>query len=283
MPGHPRLSLRRQCELIGLPRSSGSSEPARASAENLTLMRLIDEQYTPTPFYDSRRRTVTLSALGVGVNRKRVQRLMRLMGLEGVAPGPRTPRPHPQHTVYPCLLRGRQAYRLRDVMVVLPNPVWSTDSTDIPRRHGFMYRVAILEGYRRYVLAWALSNTPATGFCVAALERALAQARPEMFNTDLSACNAQADQGVQFTRTALTDWLKTHGVQISRDGRGRVFDNLFVERLWRTVKHEDIDLKDDVTVAELEVGLAHYFQFYNHERPHQALGYRAPAAVYAQP
>ena len=270
MPAHPRLSIRRQCELIGLPRSSWYYEPARASEENLVLMRLIDEQYTRTPFYGSRlygsrRMVVHLNALGYGANRKRVQRLMRLMGLEGVAPGPRTSRPHPQHTVYP--------YLLRDVVVVLPNQVWSTDITYIPMRHGFMYLVAILDWYSRYVLAWALSNTLDTGFCLTALERALAQARPEIFNTD---------QGVQFTSTAFTEMLKAHGVQISMDGRGRVFDNIFVERLWRTVKHEDIYLKDYVTVSELEVGLAHYFQFYNHERPHQALGYRAPAAVYAQ-
>lgn len=227
------------------------------------LMRLIDEQYTRTPFYGSRRMRVYLRELGYGLNRKRVQRLMRLMGLEGVAPGPRTSRRQPEHKVYP--------YLLRDVVPVRPNQVWSTDITFIPMRVGFMYLVAILDWYSRYVVGWALSNTLDTGFCLEALERAFERGRPEIFNSD---------QGCQFTSEAFTGRLEAQGVRISMDGRGRVFDNIFVERLWRTIKHEDIYLKDYMTVPELDTGLAQYFRFYNNERPHQALGYRTPAIVH---
>jgi putative transposase len=226
-------------------------------------MRLIDEQYTRTPFYGSRRMRVYLRELGYGLNRKRVQRLMRLMGLEGVAPGPRTSRRQPEHKVYP--------YLLRDVVPVRPNQVWSTDITFIPMRVGFMYLVAILDWYSRYVVGWALSNTLDTGFCLEALERAFERGRPEIFNSD---------QGCQFTSEAFTGRLEAQGVRISMDGRGRVFDNIFVERLWRTIKHEDIYLKDYMTVPELDTGLAQYFRFYNNERPHQALGYRTPAIVH---
>ena len=226
-------------------------------------MRLIDEQYTRTPFYGSRRMTVFLRTEGQVVNRKRVQRLMRLMGLEGVAPGPHTSRAHLQHKVYP--------YLLREVVLERPNQVWSTDITYIPMRRGFMYLVAILDWYSRYVLAWELSNTLDTRFCLEALERALSGAHPEIFNSD---------QGVQFTSLAFTTRLEHHGIRISMDGRGRVFDNIFVERLWRTLKYEDIYLKDYVSVPELEAGLRSYFRFYNEERPHQALDYRTPAAVH---
>lgn len=226
-------------------------------------MRLIDEQYTCTPFYGSRRMRVYLRELGHGVNRKRVQRLMGLMGLEGVAPGPRTSRRQPGHKVYP--------YLLRDVVPARPNQVWSTDITFIPMRVGFMYLVAILDWYSRYVVAWALSNTLDTGFCLEALERALQWGQPEIFNSD---------QGCQFTSEAFTGRLEAQGVRISMDGRGRVFDNIFVERLWRTIKHEDIYLKDYMTVAELDAGLSHYLRFYNEARPHQALGYRTPAVAH---
>jgi putative transposase len=227
-------------------------------------MRCIDEQYTHTPFYGSRRMTVVLRAQGHAVNRKRVQRLMRLMGLEGIAPGPRTSRPQPQHRVYP--------YLLREVVPARPNQVWSADITYVPMHLGYMDLVAILDWYSRYVIAWSLSNTLDTAFCLEALEQGLAQGQPEIFNTD---------QGCQFTSEAFTGMLAAHAVRISMDGRGRVFDNIFVERLWRTVKHEDIYLHDYATVPELEAGLTRYFRFYNEQRPHQALGYRTPALVHS--
>lgn len=263
-PTHPDLSIRRQCELIGVCRSSlYYYQPAQERAENLELMRLIDEQYLRTPFYGSRRMTEYLNHLDHGINRKRIQRLMRKMGLEGLAPGPNTSRKHPQHKIYP--------YLLQDLKITYPDHVWSVDITYIPMRLGFMYLVAILDWYSRYVVAWALSNTLDTGFCLESLDEALTRGNPEIFNSD---------QGVQFTSLAFTSRLEANGIQISMDGRGRAFDNIFVERLWRTVKYEDIYLKDYATVIELEQGLNRYFRFYNEERPHQALNYRTPAAVY---
>lgn len=262
-PTHPQLSIRRQCELIGLCRSSLYYQPAQENAENLELMRLIDEQYLRTPFYGSRRMSEYLNELDHGINRKRIQRLMRKMGLEGLAPGPNTSRKHPEHKIYP--------YLLRNLKVTYPDQVWSVDITYIPMRLGFMYLVAILDWYSRYVVAWALSNTLDTGFCLENLEEALTRGNPEIFNSD---------QGVQFTSLAFTSRLEAKGIQISMDGRGRAFDNIFVERLWRTVKYEDIYLKDYATVIELEQGLNRYFRFYNEERPHQALKYHTPAAVY---
>ena len=226
-------------------------------------MRHIDQQYTRTPFYGSRRMTVALNNEGYEVNRKRVQRLMRLMGLEGVAPGPQTSRPHPAHTIYPYLLRDRVIDR--------PNQVWCTDVTYIPLARGCMFLVAILDWYSRYVLAWLVSNTQDTAFCLEALEQALTQGCPEIFNSD---------QGCQFTSMAFTARLEAAGVQISMDGRGRVFDNIFIERLWRTVKYEHIYLADHRDGRELQQGLTTYFRFYNTERPHQALGYRTPAQVH---
>lgn len=260
---HSELSIRRQCELTGLCRSSLYSRPAQESAKNLELMRLIDEQYLRTPFYGSRRMTAYLNDLGQEINRKRIQRLMRKMRLEGLAPGPNTSRKHPEHQVYP--------YLLRDLKVTYPNHVWSVDITYIPMQLGFMYLVAILDWYSRYVVAWALSNTLDTGFCLESLDEALTRGNPEIFNSD---------QGVQFTSLAFTSRLEAKGIQISMDGRGRAFDNIFVERLWRTVKYEDIYLKEYATVIELEQGLHRYFRFYNEQRPHQALQYRTPAAVY---
>jgi putative transposase len=257
------LSIRRQCALLGLSRSSVYYEPAQESPDDLALMRCIDAQYTRTSFYGSRRMRVALGEQGYGVNRKRVQRLMRRMGLWGIAPGPRTSRAHPRHKVYP--------YLLRDLVVQRPNQVWSTDITYLPMRTGFLFLVAILDWYSRYVLSWGLSNTLDTVFCLEALEEALSAGRPEIFNTD---------QGCQFTSAPFTGVLEAHEVRISMDGRGRVFDNIFVERLWRTVKYEDIYLRDYSSVAELDAGLARYFRFYNDERPHQSLGYRTPAAVY---
>jgi putative transposase len=226
-------------------------------------MRLIDEQYTRTPFYGSRRMTVVLNGLGHEINRKRVQRLMRLMNLEGVAPGPRTSQAHPEHKVYP--------YLLRDLAIVRPNQVWASDITYIPMRMGFMYLVAILDWYSRYVVAWSLSNTLETAFCLDALSQALGGVRPAIFNTD---------QGSQFTSSDFTGMLSDHDVAISMDGRGRVFDNIFVERLWRTVKYELIYLHDFSNGVDLHDALEQYFVFYNTERPHQSLGDQTPSALY---
>lgn len=261
--GHPLLSLRRQCALLGLHRSSLYYVPVQESAENLWLMRLIDEQYTRTPFYGSRRMTAWLRGAGYAVNRKRVVRLMGEMGLEAIFPRPRLSAPGPAAKVYPYLLHG--------LKINGPNQVWGTDITYIPMQQGFMYLVAIMDWYSRFVLSWELSNTLDVGFCLVALEGALALGKPQIFNSD---------QGVQFTSHAFTGKLEEAGVAISMDGRGRVFDNIFVERLWRTVKYEDIYLKEYGTVPELEVGLDHYWWFYNHERPHQALRYQTPAQVY---
>lgn len=255
----------RQCELLDLARSSYYYEPVGESAENLHYMRLIDEQYLRTPFYGSRRMTICLQKQGYTINRKRVQRLMRRMGLEGLAPGPRTTHPAPEHKIYP--------YLLRDLEIARPDQVWATDITYVPMPAGFMYLMAIMDWYSRYVLAWELSNTLDTGFCLEALETALSGRRPEIFNSD---------QGVQFTSTAFTRRLNEAEVRISMDGRGRVFDNIFVERLWRTLKYEDIYLKDYQSVVELLQGVTEYFEFYNHERPHQGLGYQTPAAVYQE-
>ena len=228
-------------------------------------MRALDEIYTATPFYGSRRMQVVLQRRGLPVNRKRVQRLMRVMGLEAVGPKPRLSRPHPEHRVYP--------YLLRDVAIERVDQVWSTDITYIRLRSGFVYLVAILDWFSRYVLAWELSVTVDGQFCEDTLARALATGRPTIFNTD---------QGSQFTSTAFTGLLRTAGVQISMDGRGRALDNVFVERLWRSVKYEDVYLKDYVSVPDARAQLGRYFTFYNQERPHQALAYRTPAAVYAE-
>jgi len=227
-------------------------------------MRLIDAQYLKTPFYGSRRMAVCLSQGGHPVNRKRVQRLMRQMGIEGLAPGPQTSRKHPQHKIYPYLLRG--------VTAQAPDHIWAVDITYVPMPRGFMYLVAIIDWYSRYVMAWALSNTLDTAFCLKALDQALAQGNPSIFNSD---------QGVQFTSMAFTGKLEAQAIQISMDGRGRAFDNIFVERLWRTVKYEDVYLKEYASVVALEQGLARYFTFYNQERPHQSLNYATPATVYA--
>jgi len=232
--------------------------------EDLLLCRLLDEQYTNHPFYGSRRMIVPLRQAGYEVNRKRVQRLMRQMGLAGMAPGPNTRRPHPKHKVYPYLLWGLAIKR--------PNQVWSTDITYIRLAWGFAYRVAILDGYSRKVLAWALSNSLEAMFCVDCLEEALRHCdKPSIFNTD---------QGSQFTSESFTSVLESAGVAISMDGRGRALDNIFVERLWRSVKHEDVYLRGYATMGELRQGLGEYFAFYNAERPHQGLEYRTPSEVY---
>jgi len=233
--------------------------------EDLLLCRLIDEEYTRRPFYGSRRMVVCLSRLGHIVNRKRVQRLMRTMGLAGMAPGPNTSGKHPQHKVYPYLLRG--------VSVERPNQVWSTDVTYIRLARGFVYLVAVIDWYSRRVLSWRISNSMDASFCVDCLEDALrVHGKPEVFNSD---------QGSQFTSNAFTAVLKREGIAISMDGRGRALDNIFVERLWRSVKYEDVYLQGYGTMGELTLGLARYFAFYNGERPHQSLGNRTPHEVYA--
>jgi putative transposase len=249
--------------LLGLNRSSLYYGPIPEAADNLRLMRLIDEQYTARPFYGSRKMTVWLQGRGEEVNRKRVQRLMRLMGLEAIFPKPRLSAAGRGHRVYPYLLRG--------VSVRRPDQVWSADITYVPLPAGFMYLAAVIDWYSRYVVAWRLSNTLDGSFCVDMLEEALGRGCPEVFNTD---------QGVQFTAAAWTGRLERAGVAVSMDGRRRWLDNVFVERLWRSVKHEDVYVWGYEAVPALEEGLGRYFPFYNEERPHQSLGYRTPAAVY---
>ena len=265
-PGVGAPSIRRQCELSGLNRSTWHVQetPASESAENLALMQRIDELYTAHPFYGSRKMTAVLRREGWAVNRKRVRRLMRLMGLQSLAPCPDTSRAHPAHPVYP--------YLLRDIVVQRPNQVWATDITYIRIERGFAYLVAVMDWHSRKVLAWRLSNTLDTEFCVDALQEALRSfGPPEIFNTD---------QGSQFTSRDFTGVLQAHGIRISMDGKGRAFDNIFVERLWRSVKYEEVYLKHYETMREAREGLAAYFRFYNTERPHQALGNRTPAEVY---
>jgi len=232
--------------------------------QELTLLAMIDTEYTRHPFYGSRKLRIYLCSLGYRINRKRVQRLMGILGLAGMAPGPNTSRRHPKHKVYPYLLRG--------MLVIRPNQVWSTDITFIRLQQGFVYLVAVIDWYSRKVLSWRLSNTLDSGFCVDCLEQALQEyGAPEIFNTD---------QGCQFTSAAFTSVLKAHGIAISMDGRGRALDNIFVERLWRSVKHEDVYLRGYNTVSELIIGLTAYFIFYNTERSHQSLAYSTPDKVY---
>ena len=234
------------------------------SEQELALLTELDAEYTRRPFYGSRKMVVHLCLLGYIVNRKHVQRLMRILGLAGMAPGPNTSRPHPQHKVYPYLLRG--------VVVTRPNQVWSTDITYIRLARGFVYLVAFVDWYSRKVLAWRLSNTIDSGFCIDCLEQSIrAYGTPEIFNTD---------QGCQFTSDAFIGVLKSHDIAISMDGRGRALDNIFVERLWRSVKYEDVYLKGYVNMPELQQGLTEYFEFYNTERFHQSLSYCTPDQVY---
>jgi putative transposase len=262
-PEHPELSVRRQCALLGLNRSSLYYEPATETPEDLRLMRLLDKQYTACPFYGSRRLRAWLVQQGEAVNRKRVQRLLQIMGLEAIYPKPRLSLAGRGHRIYPYLLRG--------VSIERRDQVWSTDITYVPLVSGFMYLAAIIDWYSRYVLAWRLSNTLDGSFCLEMLDEALSRGRPEVFNTD---------QGVQFTAEAFTSRLLSADVAVSMDGRGRCLDNVFVERLWRTVKYEDIYLHGYEKVPELERGLRRYFGFYNGERLHQSLEYRTPASVY---
>lgn len=257
--------MKRQCELLELARSSYYYTPmATESPENLRLMRKIDALYLQRPFFGYRRIAGWLRDLKWTVNEKRVLRLMRLMGLQAVLPGPHTSRRHPEHRVYPYLLRGLE--------IRAPNEVWCADITYVPMKRGFLYLVAVMDWFSRYVLAWELSNSLETAFCLDGLERALGKGRPGIFNTD---------QGSQFTSEDFTGRLEKAGVRISMDGRGRVTDNIFIERLWRSVKYEDIYLRDYVDGGQVRKGLDRYFRFYNTQRRHQALGNRTPAQVHA--
>jgi len=263
-PAHANLSVRRQCRLLGVARSGLYYEPQGESAENLAFMRLIDEVYTRWPFYGVRRMAAYLDRHGQAANVKRVRRLMRLMGLEAIYPKRRLSLPGEGHRRYP--------YLLRDVEIVRPDQVWSADITYVRLRAGFLYLVAILDWHSRYVLSWSLSTSLEGAFCLWTLQEALREGRrPEIFNTD---------QGVQFTAAAFTGALEAEGIAISMDGRGRCYDNIFLERLWRTVKYEEVYLKDYADPLEARRELRAYFRFYNEERPHQALDYRTPAEAY---
>ena len=263
--------MRRQCQLLGLHRSTLYYTPVRAAGEetafNLELMRRLDEQYTATPFYGVRRMTAWLRTQGYRLNPKRVRRLLRRMGLWALYPGPRTSTAAPEHQIYPYLLRG--------VAITACNQVWSTDITYIRLRRGFCYLVAVIDWFSRYVLAWEVATSLDGQFCLAALDQALVAANnsgpPQIFNTD---------QGAQFTSRAFTGRLRAHDIRISMDGRGRALDNIFVERLWRSVKYEEVYLHDYQTLDDATHGLGRYFAFYNHQRLHQALAYQTPAAVY---
>ncbi len=260
-----QISLRRQCQLVGLHRSGLFYQARGESSENLELMNLLDEQYTRTPFYGVARMTAWLRQQGKAVNEKRVRRLLRKMGIEAIFPKPQLSQKARGAQIYPYLLRGVRINRV--------NEVWSTDITYIRLVGGFIYLMAIIDWYSRYVLEWEISVTLDASFCIAALERALLRGQPSMFNTD---------QGSQFTSQSFTGKLLGAGVQISMDGRGRALDNIFVERLWRSVKYEEVYLKDYRNVAEAKQGLKSYFEFYNRERLHQSLDYQTPEAVYRQ-
>ena len=258
------LPVSRQCQLLGLNRSTVYYQPIGASDEDLQLMRRIDEMHLKRPFYGSRRIRDWLQDEGFAVNRKRVQRLMRQMGITALYPKANTSRPGKGHKIYPYLLKGLEIDR--------PNQVWATDICYVPMARGFVYVVAIMDWYSRKVLAWRVSNTMDADFCVEALEEALRRyGAPEIFNTD---------QGAQFTSEAFTGALKAAGIRISMDGKGRWVDNVFVERLWRSLKYEEVYLKAYETVAEARQGMANYFRFYNRERRHQSLNRQTPDQVY---
>ena len=258
------LSVRRQCALLNLARSGVYRPKPAAAASDLIMMRRIDELHLELPFYGSRRMTFELNKEGRGVNRKRVQRLMRLMGIEALVPRPGTSKAAPGNKIYPYLLRG--------LAIVEPNHVWAADITYVPMAHGFLYLVAIIDWASRAVLAWRVSNTMDTRFCLAALDEALARyGRPKIFNTD---------QGAQFTSAAFTGKLEAAGVAISMDGRGRFMDNIFIERLWRSIKYEEIHLKAYADGREARAGIGDWMNFYNHRRPHQTHANQTPMAVW---
>ena len=258
------VSMRRQCELLGVNRSSLYYTPLEPDAEELKLMRQMDELHLNRPFFGSRKMMQTFRAKGTVVNRKKVQRLMRLMGLESTAPKPNTSKPAPEHVTYPYLLRHKKISKV--------NQVWAADITYIPMAYGFIYLVAVIDWYSRRVLAWRLSNTLETDFCREALQEALSRfGSPEIFNSD---------QGSQFTSTDFTDVLLERGIKISMDGKGRYLDNIFVERLWRSLKYEEVYLHAYDTVKDARTGISAYFDFFNDERPHSALGCQTPADFY---
>jgi len=264
-PAHSMIPISRQCELLGLARSSYYYHSQKDDSYNLYLMNLIDEQFTKTSFYGVARMTAWLQRQGLKVNHKRVRRLMRLMGLEGVYPKPRLSLSDQSHKKYP--------YLLSTLVIDHPDQVWCADITYIRMLHGFVYLVAIMDWYSRVVLAWEISTTLDTPFCLSALEKALELSTPEIFNTD---------QGSQFTSREFTGRLEKGEILISMDGRGRVYDNIFVERLWRSVKYEEVYLHHYQTVSEARNGLAKYFLFYNMERLHESLGYQPPYEIYVK-
>jgi putative transposase len=262
-PTHEILSIAKQAELLGLNRSSYYFKPVKESAQNLLLMNLIDEEFTAHPFYGSRKMTAWLNSQGHSVNRKRIQRLMRLMGLEAIYPKQNLSKSNKNHFKYP--------YLLRDMKILYPNQVWSTDITYVRLSKGFVYLTSVIDWYSRYVLSWKLSNSLENSFCVDALEEALEIGIPEIFNTD---------QGVQYTSERFIHCLEKEGIKISMDGKGRALDNIFIERLWRTVKYEEVYLNNYENPRELNKGLKKYFEFYNNQRIHQSLGYNTPAEIY---
>lgn len=258
------LSVRQQCDLLNLNRSTLYYEPVEVSAEERALMRRIDEMYLKHPYFGSRRMSEVLSRRGDPLNRKRAQRLMRLMGLEGMAPGPSTSRPHPEHEKYP--------YLLRSLDVAKPNQVWASDITYIPLAYGYAYLVVVMDWFSRAVLAWRLSNALTVDFCVEAVQDALGHyPKPDIFNTD---------QGAQFTAEEHTGLLKKNGIAISMDGKGRCFDNVFVERLWRSLKYEEVYLHAYADLREARERIGCWLRFYNADRPHQGLDYRTPFEVH---
>lgn len=259
------LSIREQCRLLGLERSSYYYEPILESPQTLQLMHRLDELFTAYPFYGTRRLTVSLQQEGYAVGRDRVRSLMQRMGLQAIYPKKNLSQRHPEHPIYPYLLSG--------TLLTRPGQVWSVDITYIRLLHGFMYLVAILDWYSRYVLSWRLSNSLEIDFCLEALQEALKQGKPDIFNSD---------QGSQFTSPRFTGILINAAVQISMDSQGRALDNIFVERFWRTLKYEDIYINKYENVPELQAGLIRYMEFYNYTRPHQSLGYRTPWQVHSQ-
>jgi putative transposase len=262
-PEHSSISISRQCALLGLARSSFYYEIQPETEQNLKMMAMLDRQYTARPFYGVRKMTAWLATQGEIVNPKRVRRLLRKMGLEAIYPKPNLSRPQDNVRKYP--------YLLREAEITAPNQVWSTDITYIPLPQGYVYLVAVIDWYSRYVLSWELSNTMDMTFCLSALEKALAQNTPKIFNSD---------QGSQFTSTAFTGRLEKEGILVSQDGRGRALDNIFVERLWRSVKYEEVYLKGYTSVIEALKELEKYFDFYNNERLHQSLSYQTPAMIH---
>jgi putative transposase len=262
-PDHEKIAISRQCELLGLSRASYYYESQRDDTYNNLLMNLIDEQFTKTPFYGVLRITESLKLQGYQVNQKRIRRLMHTMGLEAIYPKKNLSKANPDHKKYP--------YLLKNVVIDHPDQVWATDITYIRLQHGFVYLVAIMDWHSRYVLAWDISTTMDTDFCIRTLENALKTSKPEIFNSD---------QGSQFTSNDFTGILEKGGIRISMDGKGRAYDNIFVERLWRSVKYEEVYLHQYLTVSEARRGLNQYFMFYNTERIHESLGNKTPYEIY---